>query len=422
METYAQVLLIAIPSFMVLMAIEALYGLAIKKQTLRSFDTIASISSGITNLLKDILGLTLVIVGYTWMQEHIAIIHIEATWLVYVISFVLIDLAGYTKHYLSHHINYFWNEHVVHHSSEEFNLACALRQTISNFFSLSAFLLIPAALLGMPPKVIATIGPLHLFLQFWYHTRHIPKLGWLEYLIVTPSQHRVHHAINKIYLDKNLGQIFPWWDRLFGTFQEELDEEPCVYGIKKPAKTWNPIIINFQHLWILIKDAWRTKDWNAKFTIWFRPTGWRPADVANKYPIEVIDNPEDQVKYDTPASALFHIWSWIQLGITLALLLFMLINFVAIGFPMLFLYGAFIAIHVFSYTSLMDLNRSAIWIELIKCAAALYWIWSSGDWFGLSHYIPYGNIIISVYFILSLIMAAFLSSCETKKPSLTPVA
>lgn len=419
METYAQVLLIAIPTFMVLMALEALYGWAIKKQTLRSFDTIASISSGITNLIKDILGLTLIIVGYTWMQQHIAITHIKATWLVYVISFILIDFAGYIKHYMSHRINYFWNEHVIHHSSEEFNLACALRQTISNFFSISAFLLIPAALLGMPPKVIATIGPLHLFLQFWYHTRHIPKLGWLEYLIVTPSQHRVHHAINPIYLDKNMGQIFPWWDRLFGTFQEELDDEPCVYGIKKPAHTWNPILINFQHLWLMIKDAWRTKDWNAKFTIWFRSTGWRPADVAEQHPISIIEQPSEQIKYETNASSVFHIWSWFQLAITLILLLFMLINFTSIGFPVLFLYGAFIALHIYAYTSLMDLNRSAIFVELIKCFGGLYWIWYSGDWFGISSFLSAGKVLMAGYLIISLIISVYLHLTEIKKPSLT---
>lgn len=416
METYAQVLLIAIPAFMVLMALEALYGWIVKKQTLRSFDTIASISSGVTNLIKDVLGLTLVIVGYSWMQEHIALMHVEATWLVYVLSFILIDFAGYLHHYLSHRVNYFWNEHVIHHSSEEFNLACALRQTISNFFSISAFLLIPAALLGLPPKVIATIAPLHLFLQFWYHTRHIPKLGWLEYLIVTPSQHRVHHAINPIYLDKNMGQVFPWWDRLFGTFQEELAEEPCVYGIKKPAQTWNPVLINFQHLWLLVQDAWRTNDWKAKLTIWFRHTGWRPADVARRYPVQTIDDPKEQVKYETPASAGMHVWSWLQLVVTLILLVYMLINFAAIGFPLLFVYGGFIVLHVYSYTTLMDMKMSALLVEGAKCALGLLLIWYSGDWFGLSSWIEMGATFMACYLLFSLVLVGYFTFNEIKKP------
>ena len=341
MAAYAQVLLLAIPFFLVLLIIEGAYGWLTNKQTFRSFDTISSLSSGITNTVKDILGLSVVIVSYTWMYEHIAIMHIEATVGIYIISFIAIDFAGYVKHYMAHRFNYFWNEHVVHHSSEEYNLACALRQSISQFFSLKAFLLIPAALLGMPPKVIAVILPIQLFMQFWYHTRHIPKLGFLEYLIITPSQHRVHHAINKIYLDRNLGQIFPWWDRLFGTFQEELESEPCVYGTKKPVETWNPIVINFQHLWRLIQDAWRTNDWMAKFTIWLKPLGWRPKDMLDNYPIDVIEDPFSQVKYETVASEKLHVWSWVQLIVTHIFFVYMLINFVEIEFVGLLAYGAF---------------------------------------------------------------------------------
>ncbi|UXP33066.1 sterol desaturase family protein [Reichenbachiella agarivorans] len=414
MTTYAQVLLIAIPFFVVLIIIEGSYGWFVNRQTFRSFDTISSLSSGITNLLKTVLGLTLVIVGYTWMYEHMALIHIEATWLVYVISFLLIDFAGYIKHFLSHRVNYFWNEHVIHHSSEEFNLACALRQTISEFFTIGAFLLIPAALIGMSPVVIATIAPIHLFLQFWYHTQHIPKLGWVEYILVTPSQHRVHHAINPEYLDKNMGQIFPWWDRMFGTFQEELKDVPCVYGIKKPAQTWNPVLINFQHIWILIQDAWRTKDWKAKFTIWFKPTGWRPADVAVKYPIEVITNPFDQIKYSTPASRWLHAWSWVQMTIALLLLLFMLYNFEAIGFPGLFAYGAILFLHVYAYTTLMDLNKYAIYLELLKCAAGMYWISESGDWFGLNAFVAEGSLLLMGYFLVSVLVVLGFTLWELK--------
>ncbi|MEP5240893.1 MAG: sterol desaturase family protein, partial [Flavobacteriaceae bacterium] len=233
MITYAEAVLYIIPVFLVLMSIESAYGIWVNKNTFRSFDTITGISSGITNSIKDLLGLTLVIIAYSWLYEKLAFIEIKSTFWIYAIGFIAIDFSSYWVHRLRHHVNYFWNEHVVHHSSEEFNMACALRQSISSFFGIYSVLLIPAALLGVPPQVMATIAPLHLFLQFWYHTRHIGKLGFLEYIIVTPSQHRVHHAINPIYLDKNLAAIFCVWDRAFGTFQEELDDEPCVYGVKK---------------------------------------------------------------------------------------------------------------------------------------------------------------------------------------------
>lgn len=115
-------------------------------------------------------------------------------------------------------------------------------------------------------------------------------MGFLEKIIVTPSHHRVHHAINPEYIDKNYGQIFIFWDKWFGTFQKELPNVPPVYGITRPVRTWNPIKINFQHVWLLAKDAWRTKNWKDKLALWFKPTGYRPADVAAKYPVYKIED------------------------------------------------------------------------------------------------------------------------------------
>ena len=255
MDTYANMLLIAIPVFFVSALLEALYGNWINDQKHNFMDTVSSLTSGITNLLYDLLGLGIIIVSYSFLYEYLMIFKIEETILLYLIAFVCIDFASYCHHFLKHSINIFWNQHVIHHSSEEFNLACALRQSITNNLGIGIFFLIPAALFGVPPKVIYILTPLHLFGQFWYHTRHIGKLGFLEYIIVTPSQHRVHHAINPQYIDKNLGAIFCVWDRIFGTFQEELDEVPCVFGTLKPVRTWNPVLINFQHLWGLMKDA-----------------------------------------------------------------------------------------------------------------------------------------------------------------------
>ncbi|MEL7401391.1 MAG: sterol desaturase family protein, partial [Pseudomonadota bacterium] len=261
METYASVLNYAIPGFILLIAIEWLAGLAMGTQTIRSMDTIASLSSGLTNIIKDVLGLTVIVVGYSWLVSKVALFEIEATWIAFGLAFVGKDFAGYWQHRLSHRINIFWNEHIIHHSSEEFNLACALRQSISTIVSAWAILYLPLALIGVPAKVIAIAAPIHLFAQFWYHTRLIGRMGFLEAIIVTPSHHRVHHAMNPEYLDRNFAQIFIIWDKLFGTFQKELPEVPPVYGIKRPARTWNPFLIGFQHLWLLVKDAWRTRSW-----------------------------------------------------------------------------------------------------------------------------------------------------------------
>ncbi len=407
METYATALLIAIPLFSILIAIEAVYGSRKGLQTLNSFDTISSLSSGVTNVIKDSLGVVLVIVSYPFVLSQLALTELQATWPVYVAGFIALDFAGYWSHRLNHSINFFWNNHVIHHSSEEFNLACALRQSISNLLGYYGIFLIPAGLIGVPVQVINVLAPAHLFLQFWYHTRHVPKLGLVEYAIITPSQHRVHHAINPEYLDKNLGQIFPWWDRMFGTFQEELDHVEPVYGITRPVATWNPIRINFQHIWLLIRDAWRAESWWDKARIWFMPTGWRPPDVSERFPVHKIADPYSFEKYGTQASRPALVWSWFQFVATTALLFLMLFAFGDLARGQLLLYAGFIFVAIFGYTSQMDGLPWAPWFESARGLIGLGYTLIGGSWFELGG--PVLTLLVAGYFLATLIGAPLIS-------------
>ena len=265
--------------------------------------------------------------------------------------------------------------------------------------------------MGVSPTVIAIVTPFHLFVQVWYHTEHVGKLGWLEYIIVTPSQHRVHHALNPIYLDKNLSPVFCVWDRLFGTFQEELDEEPCVFGVTRQVNTWNPIRINLNHLWFLIKDAWRAESWVDKLTIWFKPTGWRPADVAAKYP-ENKTPYKEIVKYDTPASKALKVWTWTQFLVLVGMVFHLLYKIVDIGSPVMFIYGAFLFLMVYSYTTLMDRDPNAIWLEMVKSAIGLGVIYVTGSWFLLDEVFVGGTVLVAAYQVLSVLMVAWFVSKE----------
>jgi len=411
-ETYAKALLYAIPFFMFLLGVEIAYGYFVKNQKHNVLDSVSSISSGLTNIIKDSLGIGVIIVTYPYLLEHLALMEIKATWLVWLVAFFAIDFAGYWNHRLSHKINFFWNQHLIHHSSEEFNLACALRQPISNLLGYFPLLLIPAALFGVPHNVIAILAPIHLFAQFWYHTQHIGKMGWLEYIIITPSQHRVHHAINPEYIDKNLGQILCLWDRWFGTFQEELKGVPPQYGVLKPAATWNPVLINFQHLWRLIKDAWRTRSYWDKFRIWFMPTGWRPADVREKYPLPIIKDVYHFKKYKTPASNLLKGYTIFQLLFTTFLLMFMFFNFSSIGFDGLLLFGAFVFVGVYGYTTLMDRSGYAVWIEVFRGICGIVLIWITSDWFGLNSYVPSGSLLMILYFLITIFFGVYFTYFE----------
>ena len=419
MKEYAAVLVIAMPLFLALILIEKLYGYYKGEDTAPIMDSVSSISSGIVNSLKDVLGLSVTLLSYEWMSQHLALFQQEITITSIIIAFIAIDFYGYWSHRLAHQINFLWNKHAIHHSSEEFNLSCALRQSISSFVNLFTFLLIPAAILGVPAKVIAITLPIHLFLQFWYHTKHIKKLGFLEQIIVTPSHHRVHHAINPEYMDKNHGQIFIFWDKLFGTYQEELDSVPAVFGITRPAQTWNPFRINFQHLWLLISDAWRAENWKDRFTIWFKPTGWRPENFEEKYPVTKISNVYSFNKYGTQHSNILMYWSAIQMFVTLGLVSYLYLSIAQMELQNIFIYGTFIFISVYSYTELMDTNNYSLFWESVRFVFGIGIISYFGNWFNIDANIPFGTQIVISYLAISLGVNIYFVSSGFKSEKLT---
>ena len=422
MKFSGHILLIAIPIFSIFVLLEYAFSIYKKDNRLHIIDIVSSLSSGITNITKDTIGLGIGILSYSWLLEHLAVIRIKETWLVYIIAFIAIDFQGYWSHRWNHHINLLWNRHVVHHSSEYFNLACALRQPVSSIFALYTFLLIPAAFLGVPYRVILILGPLHLYAQFWYHTTYIGKMGFLEKIIVTPSHHRVHHAINPEYIDKNLSQIFIFWDKLFGTFQEELPNVKPVYGTTRQSHTWNPIRINYQHFWLLLKDAWRTKSFIDKIRIWFMPTGWRPNDMQENYPINKINDPYDFKKYSTQAHSSLKIFCIIQLIFSLFFVSFLIANKAFFSTKDLYFFGFFIFISIYTYTELMDRNRLAIFFEIIKNAigvGAIYW--KNTFYFVERSYFNIDTFLF-LYFILSLISTIGLTIFNEKERKASLIA
>ncbi|RYY59449.1 MAG: sterol desaturase family protein [Chitinophagaceae bacterium] len=421
METYGKILLVAMPAFLLLVLFEKWYGWKKGVETVRTMDMISSLGSGVTNVTKDVLGLAFVILSYPFLVRHLALTHTPAGFLVYVVAFIALDFAGYCVHRLQHVVNFFWNGHLIHHSSEDFNLACALRQSISSIVRTFIIFLLPAALLGVPKEVIEVVAPLHLFAQFWYHTRHIGKMGFLEKIIVTPSHHRVHHAINPEYIDRNYGQIFIVWDKWFGTFCAERADIPPVYGITRPVQTWNPVRINFQHVALLARDAWYTRDWKDKFLLWFKPTGYRPADMIGKYPVFKIENVYQFEKYDPPASPALKAWCWFQLVMLLFFLSYLFGNIgpiVKIDPTDIYVYGGFIFLTVYAMTELMDRHPWAwIW-ELVRSGSGLFIILDKGDWFGVKNYSTLIVFFLTAYFISCIIAAVVFSIPRQQKPAL----
>ena len=282
-------ILYAVPFFLVLIALELVADRWRGVSNYRLADAVNSISTGVLSTTTGLLTKGVGLLTYAFALDHLALLRLPAdrVW-VWVFAFVLYDFCYYWLHRMGHERNILWAAHSVHHQSEEYNLSTALRQTSTGFL-LGWIFYLPMAVLGVPLLVFVSVAALNLLYQFWVHTRHIPKLGWFEWFFVTPSNHRAHHAQNALYMDRNYGGVFIFWDRLFGSFQEEDDNEPVIFGVTTPLASWNPLWANLQFYAQLWDDARRAERKWDKLRIWFMRTGWRPADVAAKYPMSKPD-------------------------------------------------------------------------------------------------------------------------------------
>ncbi len=285
----AQIIVLATPVFLLLIAIEYIVGRARGRDTYRAADAMSSIGLGMLGQIAGVFARAFTVGIYTLLYDHIAVTKLPAdAWWVWVGALVAYDFFYYWLHRAGHRVALFWASHVVHHQSEDYNLSTALRQTGSGWLAGWIFYL-PMALAGVPPLVFGTVALIDLLYQFWVHTQQVGRLGWFDRWFCSPSNHRVHHAVNDVYVDRNYGGIFMVWDRMFGTFQDELEREPCVYGTRKPLRSWNPLWANLEVYAALAKDAWRARSWADKLRVWFMPPGWRPADVAAADPQPPFD-------------------------------------------------------------------------------------------------------------------------------------
>ena len=301
---------LAIPVFYALMIIEFTCGVIIKKNTYRLNDTFVSISIGLISRFPVILnlGFNTLIFSLAATTFNLKLLPLDS-WVTWVVGFVLYDLTYYVQHRLHHEIKLLWATHIVHHHGEEFNLSTALRQTSTGWLWKWMFY-IPMIVIGVPAEVFITVGGLNLLYQFWVHTEHIPKLGFIEKIFVTPSNHRVHHAKNPEYIDANYGGVFILWDRMFGTYIEEKENIKPVYGTVKALESWNPIWANIEVFYNMLLDSVRTKKWSDKIKVWYAPTYWRPDDVAKEYPSKPLNL---QTKYNPKISTTSKIYVVVQM-------------------------------------------------------------------------------------------------------------
>jgi alkylglycerol monooxygenase len=268
----------SIPAFIALMAIEALVARRRGRRIYHLSIAVGDVACGITSQLFNIFSASLGVLAYVAVYELFHAVELDAaapsTWL---LGLLLVDLSYYWWHRMSHEVNALWAAHVVHHHSEDLNLAVALRQAVFTSFTFIPFA-VPLALLGVPPVVYFVCKAIDTLYQFWIHTELIRRVGPAEAVLNTPSHHRVHHGINPQYLDKNYGGVLIVWDRLFRTFEPEV-ERP-VYGTTKPLRSLNPLWANLQPLLDVVRLARSAPDWRGFFYAFVAPPGWRPGGLV----------------------------------------------------------------------------------------------------------------------------------------------
>ena len=282
----SQIIVLATPVFFLLIAIELAIGYKRQRNTYRLADAVSSISLGMLSQTSAVFTRLLRVGIYTALFEHVALWRNDAFWTSlpgWLLALVFYDFCYYWLHRMGHESAVLWAAHAVHHQSQDYNLSTALRQTSSGAL-LGWVFYVPMALAGVPPLVFAVVGLIDLLYQFWVHTEQVGRLSWFDRWFCSPSNHRVHHAVNDAYLDKNYGGILIVWDRLFGTFKDEDAQEKCVYGTRGLLNSWDPLWANAQVYAGLAHDSWHARNWLDKARVWLKPPGWRPADVAERFP------------------------------------------------------------------------------------------------------------------------------------------
>ena len=276
----------AIPVFVLAIVFEIIWTQLKRRHQYRVKDTFTCLTTSVMSSLVGAIGSGIIAFFYVYCFHHFRITEMSAYsegWQLscLLLLVVLQDFAYYWFHRLAHRINFLWASHITHHSSEEFNLAVALRQSsFQQFFSWPLYL--PLAFAGFPPEWLVGVHGMNLIYQFWFHTREVDQLpAWFESIFNTPSHHRVHHGTNPQYLDKNYGGIFIIWDKLFGTFEPEVEE--VRYGITVPLMSYNPIWVNVHHYWTLFKTSMIAPDVYQAILLWLAPPDWKPEwIVANQ--------------------------------------------------------------------------------------------------------------------------------------------
>ncbi len=418
MNTQETIITWATPVFFALIALELLVARWRGRKVYHASDAINSLGLGVISQIVAVFSKVLTFGIYAWFVSHVALFRLPADSLwVWVSALVLYDFLYYWLHRAGHEVNILWAAHVVHHQSEDYNLSTALRQTGSGVV-LGWIFYLPMALIGYPLEVFVVVALIDLLYQFWVHTELVGRLGWFDRVFCSPSNHRAHHAVNDRYLDRNYGGILILWDRLFGTFIEEDDTDPPIYGTRSPLRSWNPLWANAEVYWATLKDARHARRWRDKLLVWIKPPGWRPADVAARYPKPDFDIARS--RYQPQLSRLMIAYAIVQF----ALLLVMAVHFLDMAKRLppsgLVAYASFLVLSLTALGIWSEGRPMGRWLELIRLGATAGIVVLTGGWFGVppgGAALPAALLILCLLNVLALIGVSAHGRLQEARPA-----
>lgn len=373
-------IVLSIPVFFLLIALELVIQYFSKEKVYRLNDGISNISCGVLEQVTGVFIKTSTVAAYHFIYENYSVFTIPQTTWTFLLLFVGCDFFYYWAHRMSHQINLFWGGHVVHHQSEEYNLSVALRQSSFQTFWFF-FFYFPLAFLGFNTTSYLFASSIVTLYQFWIHTENIKTLGPLEYILNTPSHHRVHHGVDPKYIDKNHAGTFIIWDKMFGTFQKE--EEKPTYGITTPVNSWCPINVNLSHYRKMFSTMKTIPRWSDKIRLLVKPPGWLPNYMGGSEKIPEV-NKQTYRKYDSDPGAPFKFYAFIQYTVCLLFAALYLAIQSSMTFPEKLAFTASIILSLVSFAALFE---KRIWtslteyMRLVTTAALLSYLSYNSAWF-----------------------------------------
>jgi alkylglycerol monooxygenase len=394
-------ILYAIPFFLGCIALEYVISKRNAQQVYRFHDAVTSLNIGfISETIRSVLKLMSIFV-YALVVDQVAAFEWDlknpAVW---VVAFFMYDFFYYWAHRSGHEVNLLWASHVVHHSSEEFNLSTALRQSWTNQIFYWIFYL-PMAIVGIPVKVFVITALVSALYQFWSHTRLVGKLGWADRIFVTPSNHRCHHGRNDYCIDKNYGGTLIIWDRIFGTYTEERDDEPVVYGTLTPLNSWNPVWGNFKNYTTLWRDMRDAKGWREKLYIVFAPPG-----LINTNTNSSVQTPEPITqRFATPVTRWQQIYGWLASGVVLALVIELLRVAPDLSWPARVVFTVTIILNTAGLSRIFEGRAGAVKLEASRCLL-MFGCLGAGMWFyplpDIARFLAVGILMVSLVLLFLL--------------------